>query len=310
MRGMSLIKYWIEICVAKTFAFVFRRVENQIVRRHLIDDVYDRYIDWRRLELSARTSFGSKMRLTLPDSIQTHILLTGQWEPTITALISSALKPGDIFLDVGANVGYDTLLASHCVGDKGKVYSFEASPRIFERLRENVEINRCTNVRLFNIAVSDGPGAVSVWLAPKDNLGHSTIVDSVAQAEGHLLEGRVQCDAILQLVPLEDLFRTRFVKIDIEGAERLAIQGILPGLDRFSLETEWLVELSPEYSPGGLIDTNWVYSVFVKAGYTAYRVENEYGGVRANRCVAKPLRKLDAAPIEKLNDILFSKVRP
>ena len=115
----------------------------------------------------------------------------------------------------------------------------------------NVYANRISNTKLFNVAVSNEPGKVWIWTAPKGNLGHSTIVNSVAAADGHHREAEVPCDVIGALVPLPDLLATRLIKMDIEGAERLAIEGVLHYLGQFSPRTEWVVELSPKFSPGG-----------------------------------------------------------
>ena len=63
------------------------------------------------------------------DLIQRMILHFGVWEPDVSRVIEQSLAPGDVFVDIGANIGYDTLLASSRVGPTGRVVSIEASPR-------------------------------------------------------------------------------------------------------------------------------------------------------------------------------------
>src|SRR4051794_26991463 len=71
---------------------------------------------WRHYAFRSRTIFGAKITGDTADLIQRYIYFFGVWEPDITAWLRSALKPGDCFVDVGANIGYYTLLASQVVG--------------------------------------------------------------------------------------------------------------------------------------------------------------------------------------------------
>lgn len=311
MSTPQSFKSWLAHQLAAFIGALSRNLRSVQARKILIDSIFEPYFSWRPLTLAARTAFGTRMHLALPDSIQTSIFLTGRWEPTISAIVEDALKPGDIFIDIGANVGYYTLLASKLVGADGKVFAFEASPMIFRRLQANVELNSFQQARIFNVAVSNGPGTVSIWTAPQGNLGHSTIIDSVAATDGHLREAEVRCDALRSLLPRPDLLAARLVKIDIEGAERLAIEGILEELSQFSERTEWLVELSPGFSPGGATDTDWIFAAFLRAGYQAFRLENSYGPLsgQQTRAPGEGLIRLHNPPQERLNDVLFSRSR-
>ena len=100
----------------------------------------------------------------------------GVWEPNISNAIENLLIPGDVFVDVGANIGYDTLLASTLVGSSGTVVSIEALPSTFENLSKNVACNSAKNVRIVNAAVAEKSGPVTIYSAPKANIGASTIV--------------------------------------------------------------------------------------------------------------------------------------
>jgi precorrin-6B methylase 2 len=88
------------------------------------------------------------------DIIQQYIYYFGVWEPRITGWVSRHLAPGDTFIDVGANIGYYSLLASPLVGKTGTVVAIEASPRTFDDLLFNLELNNVSNVRPVNVAVS------------------------------------------------------------------------------------------------------------------------------------------------------------
>jgi len=305
------IKYWSAHKIAAFIGHSARRAQGPVLRSILIGTIFKRLVRWQKLEMRSTTAFGAIMYLSLPDSIQTCIFLTGCWEPTITKIVSTSLQAGDIFIDVGANVGYYTLLASLLVGGNGKVYAIEASPSIFSRLKKNISANNLNNVQLFNMAVSNAQGKIWIWTAPKGNLGHSTIVESVAATDGHHREAEVSCNTMGALISLADLLAARMIKIDIEGAERLAIEGVLPHLREFSERTEWLIELSPAFCPGGPKDTDWIFNIFIDAGYSAYKIENSYKPLSSafESASANQIARITEAPQDRLNDILFSKRR-
>jgi FkbM family methyltransferase len=233
--------------------------------------------------------------------------MTGHWEPVITSYIRAHLKSGDIFLDVGANIGYYSLLASRIVGHQGKVFAIEASPSIHKRLMRNVGLNRYTNIKGINAAASSKPGELSIFLADAGNLGHSTTVETLAEQEGMTFEAKVPADTLENLVGLQNLRNARFVKIDVEGHEIGVLAPLFESLDKFSLDTEWLVELSPGFGAAGQSDVDRIYGAFVAAGYTAYRIPNTYGSAFARN----PPKQVTLTPLTEpptvLTDVVMSR---
>jgi len=304
------LKTRVEVAAALIFGQLFRRLPDGILKLKIKNTVFDRYIGWRNITLVADTDFGKKVKVRFPDSIQTTIFLTGVWEPNITTIIAQALLPGDVFIDVGANVGYYSLLAASRIGSEGHIYAIEASPRIFAALVENIGLNGITNVTTINRAVSNSTGLCEIFMAKETNLGHSSIVPGLARTDGHTLEAVVGCAPLGALVPSEHLLRARFIKIDIEGAERFSIEGVLDLLPRFSKETEWLVEMCPKFCPNGQPDVDWMFDVFIRAGYSAWVVENDYSeeftfceGHQAT------LTQITSAPKRDICDVIFSRTR-
>ena len=121
----------------------------------LLTDVFTPYLSWRPFETMTTTRDGLRMRVRFPDKIQKHIYLFGVWEPSITRFVNNRLRPGDLFVDIGANVGYYALLAAKRVGPSGAVVAIEASPSIACRLRENIALNGFTNIEVVEAAVSE-----------------------------------------------------------------------------------------------------------------------------------------------------------
>ena len=88
------------------------------------------------------TRFGGVMQGNTQDLIQRYLYWFGVWEPQLTCWIKSRLPPRRVFVDVGANIGYYSLLAASLVGDDGQVVAIEASPSIYRLLCNNLELIR------------------------------------------------------------------------------------------------------------------------------------------------------------------------
>jgi len=299
------ITYWITILIGR----LTRASIDASIKRFILTKIYYPYCAWRKFDVEGETFFGATMHLSLADALQTNIFLSGYWEPAITKIIEKTLSKDDIFIDIGANIGYYTLLASELVGKKGKVYAFEASPKIYNQLQRNISKNGINNTNLFNAAISNHTGSTWIWSAPEGNAGHSTIMDNVAAQDGHTREAEVPCGTIEQFVPKIDLTSARLIKIDIEGAERLAIEGILQYFAEFSNQTEWIIELSPNCAPGGMKDIDWIFSTFITAGFKAYRIYNSYSNM-LDDSLSPSTYQLDiikSPPTDLVYDVFFSK---
>lgn len=155
----------------------------------------------------------------------------------VTRLLLSLLRPGDCMVDVGANVGFMSLLASRLVGPTGAVFAFEASPTTYARLTALRSPH--DNLTCQNCAVSDRDGELEFSLGPQDHTGIASLRELEAGA------GRVRVKAIALDSMLERLPRTSLVKIDVEGAEFLVLKGMrsLLGRDRPVV----VLELTPAF---------------------------------------------------------------
>ena len=141
-------------------------------------------------------------------------ILNGTYEREQTRLFERHLRPGATVLDVGAHVGYYTLLSSVLVGDAGRVHAFEPNPANAEFLRRHVRINRRSNVQVEQAAVSDRAGTARFDFGTGSGTGHL--------ADAGALEVRT--------VQLDDYCTTNglapsAIKIDVEGAELSVLEG-------------------------------------------------------------------------------------
>src|SRR5271154_1682751 len=116
------------------------------------------YINWRGMKSVSKTRSGFKIYCDLQDIIQEKIVYFDEWEPNLTAFLNRRLKSGDVFIDIGANIGYYSLLAERRVGPGGSVLAIEASPSIYDLLRKNISLNEGQRIRAVHRAVTDYEG--------------------------------------------------------------------------------------------------------------------------------------------------------
>ncbi len=168
-------------------------------------------------EFEVRDYLGDcRVRVNARNEIE-RVLITGQYEPEVVALIREWVKPGDFVADVGANVGAITLALAKQVGPDGCVTSFEPGPPFFEKLRQNLRLNpECEKVvRPQPLGVSSSVGELH-W-------GE----DVVFPGNAHLLGKRGTKVPVTTLDHFfgDSLERLDFVKIDVEGMEWEVLKG-------------------------------------------------------------------------------------
>lgn len=179
---------------------------------------------------------GLKMFLHPDDqAMSPYIDVNRIWEPNQTHWFVRTVRPGDTVVDVGANVGYYTILAAKLAGPTGKVYAFEPDPTCVALLRKNVALNGLTNVIIEQKAVSNRPGKLKLFLST-ENMGDHRTID-----EGN--RNFVEVDA----VTLDGYFAGKVVnvvKIDVQGFEAIVFDG-MADLDRRSNRLATFIEFWP-----------------------------------------------------------------
>lgn len=182
---------------------------------------------------------GHKMFLDAKDALRLSIY--GVHEPTETEILKKLIKKNDVVLDIGANIGYYTLIAAKLVGKNGKVYAFEPDTVNFEIIKKNVEINGYHNVTLIQKAVSNRTKKIKLYLCEENGADHKIYDD-----------GTDRNSIEIESTSLDDFFRDyrgkiNLIKIDAQGSEGHILEGMTS-----LLETNTDVKLIMEFWPSAL----------------------------------------------------------
>ncbi|NJK62833.1 MAG: FkbM family methyltransferase [Synechococcaceae cyanobacterium SM2_3_1] len=157
--------------------------------------------------------------------IQRSIYYLGYWEIRETRLLRKILRPGDTFVDVGANIGWFSILAAQLVQEQGQVLAFEPSEVLCGLIRRNIEVNGLKNIQLEKLALSNRSGRAQLIFPSAINQGAATLrpVDSETSA---LPSEEIETIRFDEYDWPQQPDSIRLLKIDTEGAEPLVLEGM------------------------------------------------------------------------------------
>lgn len=203
------------------------------------------------------TRWGAKMLVDTRDAaIAPWLVLDGLWEPHVTAWMQSTLRRGHVFVDVGANVGYFTLLGAQMVGPEGLVVAVEAHPQLAGILQRNVVINGVYGYVTTHHRAAWSENTDLEFHIRENFAGNSSV--GTIDAAGLKRLGDAERPVTVQAVRLDDLLAdlprpVDVIKIDVEGAEVHALTGL---------------QATIESNPGLLIMFEWARAQIESVGDT------------------------------------------
>jgi FkbM family methyltransferase len=248
-----------------------------------------------------RTRYGPYLLGRTSNLVFRTIAGQGVWEPNLSNFITSRLRPGDTFVDVGANIGYYTVLAAQSVGREGAVVAVEPLPPALSELRRNIEINDFYNVRVLPIAAHDREGEITIRFSSMADVGGASIV----WTDERPLEAVVQTQPLSTSLSRKEIASARLFKVDVEGAEATAIRGLLAGANGLRSDAEIIVELTPETYPD-------VAVMLAQHGFEPYLLQNPFSASNPRaRPSERPQRMERAAELppspEGVSYVVFSR---
>lgn len=230
-----------------------------------------RFLNLGRLKLilPAKLITGGVMMVNPFDTVGGEIYRHGCFEPETVNLVRKILKPGMTFLDIGANIGQYSVIASMIVGDDGKVYAFEPTPDTFLLLSENLKLNHCTNAQALQLALSDLKGNASLHLGYSTNSGANSLQKTLNTSD-YTIE--IETDTLDNM--LGTIKQAELLKVDVEGAELLVLNG---GEEFFqTYRPDILLELTDERFTGNFgYASEDLLKKLHKMGYQVFRITDD-----------------------------------
>lgn len=201
------------------------------------------------------------------DSVLSRLIYDGFEEEEIDYL-TSTLKKGDIFVDIGTNIGLFSLIASKIVGNEGRVLCFEPAPLTYSRLDENLKLNKIENIDARNIGLSDKKGELTFYVS---NNGYDAW-NSFAPSQDDKLESSIQVHVSTLDIELLDIDKSKIklVKIDVEGWEKFVLFGGKDFLVNYSPIV--MLEFTEENTFNAGYPVYEIYDIMQDFGYLWYRI--------------------------------------
>lgn len=220
------------------------------------------------------TNYGFWMELNpgIDKGVELSIFKTGTYEAGTLQVFRLLLCPGDIFFDVGANVGLMTLFVAKLVKNSGLVFSFEPVADINSQLRRNVELNELKNVRIFNTALGSKKSSLKIYSHLEINRGSSSLVPQTDCLEKGDL---VKIEPLDSFIDCLENRLIKLIKIDVEGWELEVLRGgdKLLSSDKAPILCIECSKLHPIF--GGNIED--IFDFLEKRGYHCFRLKQSKG---------------------------------
>jgi FkbM family methyltransferase len=216
------------------FPVIFLRRYYRSIGNKVADRIYD----------NAKNLFGNRPKLFVEEfegefhmDTRSHLfkrlLLNGTYEPELVSIVNKTVNLGDDVIDVGANLGFFSVLFSRKVGLSGRVLSIEPTSKVFDTLSLNLKLNMADNVIAFNGAVGEKKSKITI-----NSIVGKEEYSSVGEVVHHSVKGEktiteiVECSTIDALVEMHNL-KPSFIKIDVEGAEFMVLSGAVNTLKKY-----------------------------------------------------------------------------
>ncbi|MFW2373046.1 MAG: FkbM family methyltransferase [Gammaproteobacteria bacterium] len=214
--------------------------------------------------------YSISLKFKIEDAIGRHIYKNGAYEKELSDFIINHIQfhSGDIALDIGANIGWYSLLLDKHMPEGCQVYAFEPDPLNYQLLIYNIQLNGANKVKAIQNALSDKKEIKKLYRYSNRNLGRHSLLD-INQGDFVEVEALV-LDEFIQLNNI-DFNKVKFAKIDIEGYEYFALSGALKVLDSIDC---LISEFVPRYLQHGKVDPELLINLLEGKGFKSNVLKN------------------------------------
>lgn len=225
----------------------------------------------RAENLTIKQGIGAGLKFNVGDASLDYALGTN--ELPVQQALAKSLKPGDVFYDIGANIGFFTVIGAKLVAPSGQVYAFEPVPENAALVRQNARVNHFSTVTVLEKAVSHSRGAEELLLAHHPGGATLATAGKPPDLKGAMTVDLVSIDA---LVAEQVIKPPTVVKIDVEGAEIDVLCGMIQTIQDY--KPKILYEIDDE-NEASLMRKSYEVEAFVQAfGYQIETLEESYPG--------------------------------
>jgi FkbM family methyltransferase len=178
---------------------------------------------------------GLKLKIYPGNEIYRAIFVRGIYDPNLIVVVNSFLTDGSVFIDAGTGIGHFSLLASRVIGKNGRIYAVEPSSRDFERLCDNIELNKLPDVvhpRQFAFLDKNGTEQLSIACEER-NLINTIGTEFSSKGVDKIKTEKVNVVRIDDFVENERINKVDFIKLDVEGSETRALRGARNTIEKY-----------------------------------------------------------------------------
>jgi FkbM family methyltransferase len=222
---------------------------------------------------------GSKMLLNFDDPLCIRdLFLSGVHSYSVTSCFYNEIKPGMVVFDIGANIGYLTFLAAKICGDNGSVIAFEPGNQSFELMKKSLALNEYKNVELVNKAVADQSKIGKFFISP-----YGSVVNKIIDEDD-------ECSSTdIEFVSLDDFISMRkirpdFIKIDVQGAQYLVLDGMKNMLEK-NYPLKMVIEFSARSTQEKMDNFINHWNKLEELGFRAYYLKEPHKPIDVKSCV-------------------------
>ena len=235
----------------------------------ILNEIYFKYLaPQAHHRVKTSLSYDITMELDISEFLQAHLYLYGSYELPTVKLIRRLLSDNDVSIDVGAQIGYLSLVMGTAAKQSTKVYSFEPEGANIVRFNTNIALNNLKNVELIRNAVSNFDGTLKLYMSKDHNAGtHSTVFNEATVSHDFVEVPAITLD---HFVSSRNISKLRLLKIDVEGGELEVIQGAMNTLK--TLKPVVIMEMCDAIQEARGFSTREFKTMMLENGFVAHKI--------------------------------------